>query len=95
MEAHQFFLGANLIGLNKVDGGVRPIVIGNTLCRLVSKCACASVREEMGSLLSPLQLGFGVPRGTKAAVHAVRNYLSSTEARNLLDKLDSRMLSIL
>ena len=42
----------------------------------------------MGSLLSPLQLGFGVPRGIEAAVHAARDYLSSMDRGNVLLKLD-------
>jgi hypothetical protein len=90
MEARQFFFGANLIGLHKKGGGVRPIAIGCALRRLVSKCACAAVREELGSLLSPIQLGFGVPRGIEAAVHAAREYLSSLESGSLMFKLDFR-----
>ena len=46
-EARQFFFSASLIGLNKVDGGVRPIAIGCAFRRLVCKCACAIVRDEM------------------------------------------------
>jgi hypothetical protein len=89
-EARQFFFGASLIGLNKVDGGVRPIAIGCALRRLVSKCACAMVRDEMQLLLSPSQLGFGVPHGIEAAVHAGRAYLSSMVAGNAMLKLDFR-----
>ena len=33
-----FFLGATLIPLRKKDGGIRPIAVGQTLRRLVSKC---------------------------------------------------------
>ena len=34
-----FFFGAKLIALIKIDGGLRPIAIGNTLRRFASKCA--------------------------------------------------------
>ena len=33
-----FFFGAKLIALIKIDGGLRPIAIGNTLRRIASKC---------------------------------------------------------
>ena len=87
-EAHQFFFGAKLIGLHKANGNIRPIAIGCTLRRLVCKCACASVRDEIGSVLFPKQLGFGVSRGIEAAVHAAREYLSNLETRSLVLKLD-------
>ena len=32
-----FFFGAKLIALIKIDGGLRPIAIGNTLRRIASK----------------------------------------------------------
>ena len=35
-----FFFGAKLIALKKIDEGLRPIAIGNTLRRIASKCAC-------------------------------------------------------
>ena len=85
-EARQFFFGAKLIGLHKANGSIRPIAIGCTLRRLVSKCACASVRDEIGSILFPKQLGFGVSRGIEAAVHAALEYLSNMETRSLVFK---------
>ena len=86
-EACQFFFGAKLIGLHKANGSIRPIAIGCALRRLVSKCACASVRDEIGSILFPNQLGFGVSHGIEAAVHAAR-YLSNLETGSLVLKLD-------
>ena len=64
-----YFFGASLIGLGKKDGGVRPIVMGGTLHRLVAKCAVLLIKEEIGSLLFPTQLGFGTCRGVEGAVH--------------------------
>ena len=82
------FLGQNLIGLNKRDGGIRPIAVGCTLRRLAAKCVNASIFEDMGSLLFPLQLGFGTPKGAEAAVHAARSFLSGMEEGHLMLKLD-------
>jgi hypothetical protein len=50
-----------LMGLNKKDGGIRPIAIGCTLRHLVAKCVYTSVSEEMSAFLSPAQIGFGTP----------------------------------
>ena len=86
--ARPFFFGASLIGLNKSDGGVRPIAVGCTLRRLVAKCCMIAIKEEMGSLLAPNQLGFGTSRGCEAVVHAARAYLSEMGKERLLLKLD-------
>ena len=41
-----FFLGAKLIALMKIDGGLRPIAIGNTLRRIASKCDGSKALSE-------------------------------------------------
>ena len=83
-----FFFGARLLGLNKPDGGVRPIAVGCTLCRLAAKCLGNSVFEEMGSLLFPLQVGYGTRLGAEGAVHAARAYLTQLHPGNLMLQLD-------
>ena len=65
------FFGASLIVLNKRDGGIRPIAVGNTLRRLVAKCLSAKVRQEMSAHLQPLQLGYGIPGGAEAIAHTI------------------------
>ena len=86
--ARPFFFGASLVALNKNDGGVRPIAVGCTLRRLASKCAALSIREEMGALLPPLQLGYGTPMGAEAAVHATRTFLHNIQPGHLSLKVD-------
>ena len=83
-----FFFGARLLGLNKQDGGVRSIAVGCTLRRLAAKCLGKSVFEEMGSMLFPLQVGYGTRLGAEGAVHATRTYLAQLHPRNLMLKLD-------
>jgi hypothetical protein len=83
-----FFFGASLIGLPKEDGGVRPIAIGCTLRRLAAKCVATTIKEEMGSLLRPTQLGYGTRRGAEAAVHAARICLSNLDVGQVMLKLD-------
>ena len=80
------FFGANLTALKKRDGGLRPIAVGFTLRRLIAKCLCSKVLQSMADYLSPYQLGFDIPKGIEAAVHAARSYLN--KAHLLLLKLD-------
>ena len=69
-------------------GGVRPIAVGCTLRRLATKCLGNSAFEEMGSLLFPLQVGYGTRLGAEGAVHAARAYLTQLHLGNLMLKLD-------
>ena len=63
--------GATLFACKKKGGGFRPIAVGEVLRRLTSKCISRSVRYDAFNILSPLQLGVGVPVGCEAIVHAV------------------------
>ena len=82
--------GATLIALDKKGGGVRPIAVGCTLRRLAAKCAGNRVMQAMGALLAPHQLGYGVPLGAEAAVHATRVFLQNLQPGHLILKLDFR-----
>ena len=90
VPARASFFGATLIALNKKGGGLRPIAVGCTLRRLVAKCAGACMKEAMAALLAPHQLGFGVPLGAEAAVHASRIFLNNLQPGHLILKLDFR-----
>ncbi|XP_063368267.1 uncharacterized protein LOC134656640 [Cydia amplana] len=79
--------GANLIALNKKDGGVRPIAVGTTLRRLASKIAVRHIISKLKPLFEPIQLGFGTKGGCEAAVHSLRTYLSNTTSEVLI-KID-------
>ncbi len=80
--------GALLIALNKKDGGIRPIAIGCTLRRLVSKLACRAVASKLSNMFQPKQLGFYVRGGCEAAVHATRLFLQHNTNAELLVKVD-------
>ena len=80
--------GASLVALEKKSGGVRPIAVGCTLRRLVSKIAGRMVVGDMATLMSPRQLGYGVRGGAEAAVHASRKYLKHLPDGHALVKLD-------
>ena len=53
VSTRPYFFGANLVALEKKDGGVRPIVVGCTLRRLVAKVAGREVMKEMVPCCSP------------------------------------------
>ena len=88
VEIHPFLFGASLTALNKKDGGVWPIAVGCTLRRLVAKTASMAVIHRMGSLLSPLQLGYGTLLGAEAAAHSARLYLKDLPPDHVLVKLN-------
>ena len=56
----------------KAGGGLRPIAIGETIRRLVSKCCCEATTEEAKVIFGPLQVGVATQGGAEASVHAVR-----------------------
>jgi hypothetical protein len=81
--------GASLCALNKKDGGIRPIAIGNCLRRLTSKLACFQSRDIVNSYLSPHQLGVATKLGCEAAIHTTRTFVNNDQNRGkVLLKLD-------
>ena len=63
--------GASLTALRKKSGGLRPIAVGEVLRRLVSKCLLRVSILTAIRLLSPLQVGVGIPNRCEATVRAV------------------------
>jgi hypothetical protein len=79
----------HLCALNKKDGGIRPIAIGNCLRRLTSKLACFQSRDIVNSYLSPHQLGVATKLGCEAAIHTIRTFVNNDQNRGkVLLKLD-------
>ncbi|KAF2887933.1 hypothetical protein ILUMI_18240 [Ignelater luminosus] len=77
------------------NGGSRPIAVGSTICRLVSKLCCKEAAEVFILSFKPKQLGFLVKGGTEAAVHRTytnddklwsESALPSSQLGTLLDK---------
>jgi hypothetical protein len=81
------FFGARLIALNKKDGGIRPIAVGNTIRRILSKFACHIVKSKISTQLHPHQTGFSTKNGSEAAIHATRNYIENQPNKAFL-KID-------
>ena len=75
-ERHaKYWCGANLTPLCKLDGGVRPVAVGETLRRLVGKALLATgVSKGQVATLSPTQVGVGV----RSAAESVAMGLQAT-----------------
>src|SRR5277367_3746580 len=82
------FFGASLLPFTKKEGGIRPIAVGLTLRRLVSKMANTRALEWCGGVLGQTQLGVGTKGGAEALVHAARRYLMSMDGTRAFVKLD-------
>lgn len=67
---------ASLLACQKKGGSFRPISIGEVLRHLTSKCICRAVQAEAISILSPLQVGVGIPVGCEAIAHSLPTILN-------------------
>ena len=81
---------ATLHALPKGADDLRPIAVGETLRRLVSKCLCKAVWEAARNHLVPLQVGVAAPLGAEAAVHTTRQWAQrhAGSATKVVVKLD-------
>ena len=70
-----FFFGAKLFALIKIDGGLKPIAIGNTLRHIASKCAGSKALSERKFFFGNVQVGCGSKRGAEIAAHSFRNLI--------------------
>ena len=73
--------GVSLLACKKKGSGFRPIAVGEVLRRLTSKCISRSVCSDAHNILTPLQVGVGVPGGCEAIVHAVTQGVTPPEER--------------
>ena len=90
----KFLAGANLIGSPKKDKqDLRPIAIGETLRRLVSKGLCKNACSSVKNYLWPIQLSVNISNGSEIAINTLRNYCENlkTDSGKVLMKLDIKM----
>lgn len=87
-EIVPILFGGRLIALSKKKGGIRPIAVGFTLRRLISKCASRFALSKITDVFSPNQVGVGVPGGCEAAIHATRRFIDSMPSNYVVAKLD-------
>ncbi|XP_065318667.1 uncharacterized protein LOC135926666 [Gordionus sp. m RMFG-2023] len=80
--------GARLIALQKPNKDIRPIAIGSTYRRLVAKYIASRIKHDAAHILSPYQLGVGIPGGCEAAVHLTRIHLKNNPKNESPVKID-------
>lgn len=74
-EVRRILYGATLIALEKKDGGVRPVAVGELLRRCAAKLLCGVASTLAKNLLLPTgQVAVGVKGGIEAAVHLARRF---------------------
>lgn len=75
----QAFVACRLIPLNKCPG-LRPIGIGETFRRIISKSIAAVVKDDICQCVGSLQVCAGQDGGSEAAIHAMRSIFHADES---------------
>ena len=84
-----FFFGAQLFGLRKKDGGIRPIDVGNTLRRICSKCVSSFATDQRRIDFHGTQFVRGTSRRAEIAAHVFRNLTENEQnPENVILKVD-------
>ena len=76
-----------LIPLDKREGAVRPIGVGEVIRRIMGKCVMSVTKKDVIDACGPLQVCAGHKSGSEAAVHAMRSVFDAndTDAVLLID----------
>ena len=85
-QSLEAYTSCRLIPLDK-DPGVRPIGIGEVLRRIIGKTVINTIKPDILSSAGSLQLCAGLPAGSEAAVHSMREIFDeeATDALLLVD----------
>ena len=67
------FLANRLIPLDKGEGAVRPIGIGEVIRRVIGKCVMKVTKQDVIEASGSLQVCAGLKSGSEAAVHAMHS----------------------
>ena len=76
-----------LIPLDKGEGAVRPIGVGEVIRRIIGKCVMNVVKKDVIEASGSLQLSSGQKSGSEAAIHAMHTIFEAddTDAVLLID----------
>ena len=77
-------MASRLIPLDKGEGAVRPIGVGEVLRRIIAKCVMNIARGDVAQASGALQLCAGQKSGNEAAVHAMHTIFESMETDGIL-----------
>ena len=81
-SVREVLCASSLIPLQKKDGGVRPIAVGDTLRRVIGKCLLGSeaVKTEL-ACLRPRQCGVGVKNAAEMVGMGLQRFVQSKAAQ--------------
>lgn len=65
-------ISCRLIPLDKGEGAVRPIGVGEVLRRIIGKCVTKVIKSDIIEASGSLQVCAGLKSGNEAAIHAMR-----------------------
>ena len=68
--------------LQKPDGGLRPIAVGEAWTRFFARILASSFSGQLGSAFAPLQWGIGIPGGSEIAAHICSLFNAAMEEEN-------------
>lgn len=77
-------LSNRLIPLDKGEGAVRPIGVGEVLRRIIGKCVTRVTKSDVIDASGSLQVCAGLKSGNEAAIHAMRNIFEADETDAVL-----------
>ncbi|KAL9959428.1 hypothetical protein ACROYT_G032751 [Oculina patagonica] len=77
-------LSNRLIPLDKGEGAVRPIGVGEVLRRIIGKCVTKVIKSDVIEASGSLQVCAGLKSGNEAAIHAMRNIYEADETDAVL-----------
>ena len=77
-------LANRLIPLDKGEGAVRPIGVGEVIRRVIGKCVMKVTKEDVLDASGSLQVCAGLRSGSEAAVHAMHSIFEEEETDAVL-----------
>ena len=80
-------VASRLIPLDKGNGEVRPIGVGEVIRRIIGKCVTRVTKQDVINASGAMQVCAGQRSGEEAAIHAMRNIFEGdeTDAALLVD----------
>jgi len=78
----------SLIPLQKPNGGVRPIGIGNTFVRLAKIYALKISNLDLHTLFPTIQLGAGQKNGCERVLHSLRAFQAEGSSESIICTTD-------
>ena len=77
-------LASRLITLDKGNGEVRPIGVGEVVRRIIAKCVTRVTKQDIIETSGPLQVCAGLKSGAEAAIYAMHGIFDADDADAVL-----------